>query len=71
MDSHTLRVLEFDKILGFLKTYASSPGGRKRCESLQPLPEQDRVQRLLREVIGDALGAGRARVYPHQRGAGY
>jgi len=50
MESHTLRVLEFDKILGFLKTYASSPGGRKRCESLEPLPEQARVERLLREV---------------------
>jgi DNA mismatch repair protein MutS2 len=50
MDSHTLRVLEFDKIIGFLKTYASSTGGRKRCQSLQPLPELDRVQRLLREV---------------------
>ena len=70
MDSHTLKVLEFDKILGFLKNYASSPGGRKRCQCLQPLPELDRVQRLLREVA-NARGAGSARVYPHQRGAGH
>ena len=50
MDSHTLSVLEFDKILGFLKNYASSPGGKKRCEELVPLPEQARVERLLQEV---------------------
>ncbi len=50
MDAHSLSVLEFDKIRSFVKAFASSPGGRKRCESLMPLPDAAQVEELLREV---------------------
>ncbi len=50
MDEHSLRVLEFDKILTFLQSYAASPGGKKKCATLTPLNSQHHISELLKEV---------------------
>lgn len=49
VDEHTLRVLEFDKILTFLQSYATSPGGQKRCATLAPLSDP----RLITDQLDD------------------
>ena len=50
MDEHSLRVLEFDKILTFLQSYATSPGGKKKCNTLTPLHNHHHINELLKEV---------------------
>ena len=50
MDEHSLRVLEFDKILTFLQSYAASPGGKKKCATLTPLHNPHHISELLKEV---------------------
>ena len=50
MDEHSLRVLEFDKILTFLQSYAASPGGKKKCERLTPLITNTTLASFLTEV---------------------
>ena len=50
MDTHTLTVLEFDKILTFLKHYVTSPQGTRLCEQLTPLHNTQEIKRLLAEV---------------------
>ena len=50
MDKHTLTVLEFDKILTFLKRYVTSPQGSKLCERLTPLHNFQEIKTLLTEV---------------------
>jgi DNA mismatch repair protein MutS2 len=50
MDKHTFTVLEFDKILAFLKQYVTSPQGNKLCERLAPLNNLQEIKTLLTEV---------------------
>jgi DNA mismatch repair protein MutS2 len=50
MDIHSLRVLEFNKICEFLKTFAASPGGKRQCETLMPSPNSEDVESLLKET---------------------
>jgi len=50
MDKHTFTVLEFDKILAFLKQYVTSPQGNKLCERLAPLNNLQEIRTLLNEV---------------------
>jgi len=50
MDTHTLTVLEFDKILTFLKHYVTSPQGTRLCKRLTPLYNCQEIKRLLSEV---------------------
>ena len=50
MDKHTFAVLEFDKIITFLKYYVTSPQGHKLCERLSPLTNPQEIKILLTEV---------------------
>jgi DNA mismatch repair protein MutS2 len=50
MDKHSLRVLEFDKICGFLKTFAASAGGKRQCGTLMPSSDRQAVETLLQET---------------------
>ncbi|MBW2183400.1 MAG: hypothetical protein JRF49_05990, partial [Deltaproteobacteria bacterium] len=50
MDTHTLTVLEFGKILNFLKQYVTSPQGSSLCERLTPLTNLREIKILLSEV---------------------
>jgi len=50
MDSHSRKVLEFDRICQFLSTFAMSPGGKQQCEILMPLQELKAVSGLLQET---------------------
>ena len=50
MDTHTFTVLEFDKIITFLKYYVTSPQGHKLCERLSPLTNPRDIKTLLSEV---------------------
>ena len=50
MDKHTFTVLEFDKIITFLKYYVTSPQGHKLCERLSPLTNPQDIKTLLTEV---------------------
>ncbi len=53
MNKHTLRILEYDKILTMLKEYAASPMAKKRCERLTPYRELAKIQ-VLQEETRDA-----------------
>lgn len=44
MDEFSLKVLEFDHLRNILKTYAVSPLGRRRCETLRPTADPSAVQ---------------------------
>ncbi len=50
MDKHTLTVLEFYKILSFLKQYVTSPQGSMLCERQTPLNNLQEIKTLLTEV---------------------
>ena len=50
MDTHTFTVLEFDKIITFLKYYVTSPQGSKLCERLTPSTHLKEIKTLLTEV---------------------
>jgi DNA mismatch repair protein MutS2 len=50
MDKHTFTVLEFDKIITFLKYYVTSPQGSKLCERLTPSTHLKEIKTLLTEV---------------------
>jgi len=50
MNTHTLKVLEFDRIREFLKSFAASAGAVKRCAALVPERSRARVQALLDET---------------------
>jgi DNA mismatch repair protein MutS2 len=50
MDKHTFTVLEFDKIITFLKYFVTSPQGHKLCERLSPLTNLPEIKTLLTEV---------------------
>jgi DNA mismatch repair protein MutS2 len=50
MDTHTLTVLQFDKVRSFLKQYATSPQGSRLCERLSPLHNPQEIKSLLSEV---------------------
>ena len=50
MDEHTLQVLEFEKIRLFLKQFATSEPGKRRCELLFPSRQTEEVKIWLREV---------------------
>lgn len=49
-EQHTLRLLEFDRILGQLAEHASWPGGRELALSLLPSADADRVEERLEET---------------------
>ena len=50
MNKHTLRILEYDKILTMLKEHAASPMAKKRCERLTPYRELAKIQALQEET---------------------
>ncbi|MCP4713808.1 MAG: endonuclease MutS2 [Deltaproteobacteria bacterium] len=50
MDSHSLTVLEFNKIRKFLSSYAGSAGGKRLCTKLVPEYERSSVTTLLQET---------------------
>ncbi len=50
MDRHSLAVLEFDKIISFLKHYVTSPQGGKICDRIIPLTDPADIKALLSEV---------------------
>ena len=50
MNAHCLKVLEFDRIREFLKSFAASPGGKAGCLSLMPLTGHGAVVELLQET---------------------
>lgn len=50
MDKRTLRVLEYDKIIGMLAAHAVSAGGKERILSMQPQREPAAVARLLADT---------------------
>jgi DNA mismatch repair protein MutS2 len=50
MDRHSLLVLEFNKIISFLKHYVTSPQGGKLCDRLIPLTDAGEIKSLLAEV---------------------
>ena len=50
MNKHTLRILEYDKILSMLKEHAASPMAKKRCERLTPYRELVKIQTLQEET---------------------
>ena len=50
MNTHSITVLEFDKICEFLKTFAASPGGKRQCETLMPSCNSADVEFLLKET---------------------
>jgi DNA mismatch repair protein MutS2 len=50
MNTHTFNVLEFDKILTFLKQYVTSPQGSRLCDRLTPIHNLQEIKTLLAEV---------------------
>ncbi len=50
MDRHSLTVLEFEKIISFLKHYVTSPQGGTICDRLTPLTDPGEIKELLAEV---------------------
>ncbi len=50
MDRHSLTVLEFDKIISFLKHYVTSPQGGTICDRLVPLTDPAEIKAQLAEV---------------------
>ena len=50
MNSHTLKVLEFDRIREFLESFAASPGGKNACRRLMPQTGHGAVAQLLQET---------------------
>ncbi|MDX1778781.1 MAG: endonuclease MutS2, partial [Thermodesulfobacteriota bacterium] len=50
MDKHTFTVVEFDKVIAFLKYFVTSPQGHKLCEHLSPLTNLQAIKTLLTEV---------------------
>jgi len=51
MDDRSLKVLEFYYLLEILKTFSTSPLGRKCCETLRPSTDLTLIQSRLTEVI--------------------
>jgi DNA mismatch repair protein MutS2 len=51
MDDRSLKVLEFYHLLEILKTFSTSPLGRKRCEALRPSTDHTLIQSRLAEVM--------------------
>ncbi len=58
MMDHTLKVLEFDKIRGFLSQRATSPLGKELAQKVGPLRGKGRVERRLDTILQlkEALG---------------
>ena len=50
MDTQTFTVLEFDKIITFLKYYVTSPQGGRLCDRLTPSTRLSEIKTLLAEV---------------------
>jgi DNA mismatch repair protein MutS2 len=50
MNGHCLKVLEFERILEFLGSFAASPGGRNACKTLMPQTGHGAVVQLLQET---------------------
>jgi DNA mismatch repair protein MutS2 len=51
MDDRSLKVLEFHHLLETLKSFSTSPLGRKRCEALRPSTNLTSIQSRLTEVM--------------------
>jgi DNA mismatch repair protein MutS2 len=51
MDDHSLKVLEFYRILEILKEFSISPLGQKRCLALRPSKDLHLIQSRLAEVL--------------------
>jgi DNA mismatch repair protein MutS2 len=51
MDERSFKVLEFYHLLDILKSFSTSPLGRKRCEALRPSTDLSLIQSRLSEVI--------------------
>ncbi|WP_235905469.1 endonuclease MutS2 [Tautonia marina] len=60
MDTHTLELLEFDRVRSLVASYAASPLGRTAALALQPSLElgEVRQQQALTTEMTDALSAG-------------
>lgn len=54
MNKRSLRILEFNKILGLLAEHAGSAMAKKRCERMKPQREPERIN-TLQEETRDAL----------------
>lgn len=54
MNKRTLRVLEYNKILEMLATYASSAGAKRKCLKLKPLTDRPAIE-LLQQNTRDAF----------------
>ncbi len=50
MDRHSRTVLEFDKICGFLESFAVSSGGKSLCRNLEPVTSLSDASVLLKET---------------------
>ncbi|MCX8116731.1 MAG: endonuclease MutS2 [Desulfobacterota bacterium] len=51
MDHRSLKVLEYDTLLGFLKDLSISPLGQRRCLGLRPLTDPLLIESRLNEVM--------------------
>jgi DNA mismatch repair protein MutS2 len=51
MDDRSLKVLEFYHLLEILKSFSTSPLGRKHCEALRPSTDLTLIQSRLTEVM--------------------
>jgi DNA mismatch repair protein MutS2 len=51
MDDYSLRVLEFLRLIDFLKELSTSLPGRRRCEALRPSKDLHQIESRLSEVI--------------------
>src|SRR4030043_2250286 len=51
MDDRSLKVLEFFHLLEILKTFSTSPLGRKLCEALRPSTDLTLIQSRLADVM--------------------
>ena len=54
MNQKAYKALEYDKIITRLTEKASSPMGKERCRSLEPMTEIERI-RLMQTQTSDAL----------------
>ena len=54
MNQKAYKALEYDKIIARLTEKASSPMGKERCRSLEPMTEIERI-RLMQTQTSDAL----------------
>lgn len=62
MDSHTLELLEFEKVRELLASYAASSLGKQLCQQVEPLADVEKVRAeltLVTEMTG-ALGLGQS-----------